>query len=72
MNRSKHCKVCECCGKPVRPGDIAFERRSTAESDVHQRAKAVSTLRFATALQDASRATEIFQVHGFDARFGNR
>jgi hypothetical protein len=42
MNRSKHRKICECCGKPVRPGDTAFERRSTAESDLKQRAKAVS------------------------------
>jgi hypothetical protein len=46
-------------GKPARPDDTAFERRSIVESDVRQRAKAVSSLRFATALHDAKRATEI-------------
>jgi hypothetical protein len=69
MNCSEYRKVLECGGNPARLDATAFERQSTAESDLQQRAKAVSPLRSATALHDASVQSTII---GQSAWFGNR
>jgi hypothetical protein len=65
MNRSKRRKVLEGGGNQTQRDDTAFEERSTAESNLQQRAKAVSSLRSATALQDASAESA---VHGYGPR----